>query len=190
MANKAGKIGAIEIRDAEKLFEQSQKTGKPDFRYAALVIGENPLVPPRWAIEACIRERRRTERVSAFKSSDRHNDILDTMAMLLIEYSSENANGGQTTEIIKMRPLVWEAAKMKNYVSDKTDDDALRRILERWKEEQKLLGDPKQSIGGQKITPRISRIKVELFGEEFGTSKDPPVDAYWRYRKEVLHVSN
>ena len=190
MANKAGKLGAIEIRDAQKLFEQSRKAGKPDFRYAALAIGENPLVPPKWAMEACIRERRRTERIAAFKSSERHNDILDVMALLLIEHSLEYSNAGNPVKEVKPRRLLWDAAKKKNYVSCETNDDALRRIGERWKEEQKLVGDETKLIAGQKLTPRISRIQDELFAQEFGTSKDPAVDAYWHYRREVMRVPN
>jgi len=186
MANKAGKLGIAEIREAEKLFEKSRKDGKPDFRYAALAIGLNPLTPPRWAIEACISERRRTERISAFKSPDKHNDILDAMAMLLIEQSLEHSSAGIATKKIPVRALLWKAAKNEDYVSHKTDDNALRRIRERWDEEQNHVGKTTLQIGGYKMTPRIERIKDALFAEEFGVSKDPAVDAYWEYRKQVM----
>lgn len=186
MANKAGKLGTIEIRDAKELFEKSRETGEPDFRYAALAIGKNPLIPPMWAIEACISERRRTERIAAFKSPDKHNDILDAMAVSLIEHSLGHSNAGDVPKKISVRALLWKAAKSEDYVSHKTDDNALRRIGERWKEEQKQVGDDTIQIGGHKLTPRIERIKDELFAEEFGVSKDPAVDAYWEYRRQIM----
>ena len=40
MTDKPVKLGALEIRNAKKLFEKSVADGKPDYRYPALVIGE------------------------------------------------------------------------------------------------------------------------------------------------------
>lgn len=193
MGNTPIERGAAAIRDAEELFYKSVAEGSPDFRYPALVIGQNPLVPPKWAIEACIEERRRTERVAASRESEKHARMLDEMAVVLIEhFNSQSKNKGKKARTgVKsksVRSMSWEAAKRLDDIDHNTSDVSLRPIVDRWNEEQELASDKAQLIAGQKLTPRISRIQDELFGEEFGTSKDPLVDAYWQYRRHVMCV--
>ncbi|MXO55289.1 hypothetical protein [Pontixanthobacter gangjinensis] len=189
-------MGTVAIRDARELFERSKADGDPDFRYPALVIGENPLVPPKWAIEACIEERRRTERIAASRSADRHGRILDEMAVVLVEHvtthSKANGKARRTATVIKpisLRSLAWTAVKRLREIDHNTSDETLRRVLEAWKNEQKSVGDQSKVFAGHKLTPRISRAETELFGEEFGTSKDPAADAYWHYRKTIMNVA-
>tara|TARA_R110002020_G_scaffold475979_2_gene715318 strand:- start:7425 stop:7997 length:573 start_codon:yes stop_codon:yes gene_type:complete len=190
MTDKPVKLGALEIRNAKKLFEKSVADGKPDYRYPALVIGENPLVPPKWAMKACIEERRRTERRSASAASDPDGEMLDVMAVLLLEHAVTAPKAGSNKRSKSLRSLIWEAAEQLDRVNHDTNDDTLRTYERAWTKEQKFVGAQTQLVCGYKLTPRISRIKEELFGEEFGTSKDPAADAYWQYRKNVMHVSD
>lgn len=57
MGAKRLRSGPNEIENARNLFEASVEKRKPDYRYVALAIGENPLKPPIWAVWACIELR-------------------------------------------------------------------------------------------------------------------------------------
>lgn len=188
MTDKTLKLGAFEIRNAKQLFEKSVDEMKPDFRYPALAIGQNPLVPPKWAMEACIEERRRTQRIAASAAPKSDGEMLDEMAVLLLEYEVAQQKTRSNKKPKTLRSLLWEAVERLGRVTNKTSDDSLRAIRRAWEYEQELVGDQSQEISGYKLTPRIVRIKEELFGEEFGTSKDPEADVYWQYRKKVMHV--
>lgn len=184
MANKAAKSGTAEIRNARKLFEGSENTDDARFRYAALAIGKNPLTPPKWAIEACIKERRRTERIAATRAGEEDGKILDEMAVLLIEH--ELAQPTSKSQHPSLASILREAAKRVDRDKQKPNGDALRTARRAWDKEQQQFGDDAVLVAGQKSTPRIERIKARFFGVEYGTSSDPAVDTYWRYRKEVM----
>lgn len=186
MEDKPVKLGALDIRNAKILFEKSVADEEPDFRYPVLAIGANPLVPPKWAMQACIEERRKTERISSSLASEPHGKMLDEMAVLLLEH----VVGINKTKSKSLRSLLWEAAKRLDKITNETSDDTLRTIGRAWNDEQDFVGDQSKMINDYKMTPRILRIKEELFGEEFGTSKDPAADAYWHYRRTIMHVTD
>lgn len=186
MANRAAKVGSVEIRDAKALFEACDKSDDARFRYVVLAIGKEPLVPAKWAVQACIDERRRTERIAASRTPENDGVILDEIAVLVVEGDLEQSKSTTSPKHRSLRSMIKEAVERIDGGRNSPNDDALRTVRRAWEKEQRLLGVEGTEISGQKVTPRIERIKLKLFGAEYGTSKDPIVDGYWHYRKEIM----
>ena len=89
MANKRSTSGAKEIINAEELFRKSVSANKPDYRYVALAIGQNAVVPPRWAIIECILARKAAEGAPSLKPTIRAGEILDQIIVEFVAHKDE-----------------------------------------------------------------------------------------------------
>ena len=178
MANKKKTSGHYEIREARSLFEQSKAKGQPDFRYVALAIGDCPLKPPFWAMEACVTERDATKTQPFSLEKKDTGDILDEVVRVL----DENEQSAREPKKMSLRSAIYSAMQRIDPEFDPTapmDDNSIRTIRDAWDREQEEDCVRSQfALTGYQSTSRTDRVIIASVGKEFDMPTDPIVDLW------------
>lgn len=171
--------GHNQIRNARRLFDTSVANGTPDFRYVALAIGEVPIKPPKWAIDACIEEKELTETASASVAREDIGIVLDEAIRIFYDHEEETNRDGSE---LPFAAAIREACKRTNKFlgfDGSLGASELKTIRDAWKREQKESNlESNLFLEGFKPTERIDRVLIAKLGSEFGMSTNPMRDIW------------
>ncbi|WP_157096590.1 hypothetical protein [Tsuneonella dongtanensis] len=179
MGNKRLLSGPNEIINAERLFRQSVQRGKPDFRFVALAIGENPYRPPTWAIWECIIEKDRAARKAASGTRE-VSDILDEVVRFFAkeEFRRDGLPGERAKPAPSLRLAIRTACETLNLRTKERSGGAaeaswMKDVERAWKrEQQEDVVDSTYVLLNWETTKRIDEIMHALLADEFGEPRD------------------
>lgn len=157
-------IGPKQIQDAEVMFKQSVENGKPDYRFVAIAIGSEPILPPTWAMLACVKLAMSMERTAGNDTERRDGDVLDETIRVIARHEDSGASGEKGLRAISVERALQEA-----YFNlyDEEIGESVRRIRRLWNDEQKqtqfqgLIAIPLKNPR-IRTTDRIVRVLVEF----------------------------
>lgn len=181
--------GAVKVRDARRLFEE---TG--DYKYVALAIGAAVNDPPKWALIECWRLKKITQSDPAMATNlPAASRIMDRAIELMIEHEDQQRNTptNENCSIQRMpssgfnvRPLPKETAlkrALAEIAPDREEQAAIEALKKAWqREEQEELvnweTDRREpngvSIEGYRTTYRIERVIYRVEAKKLN-ERDP-----------------
>lgn len=174
--------GYAEIANAERMFRQSVKNRKPDFRYVALAIGASPLKPPRWAVWECIMEHDRTAGRPA-SNVGKLGELLDEVVRVYARVQFQNEDKGRDRAIARpsLRAAIIQARaflERGGASSSDANDDWMKTATRAWNTEQETVAESYFHLDGWNTTSRINRVIEGMIGRENGYPTDLQT-AFW-----------